>query len=167
MKKLKLALIGLLFSLVANANGELAQFDRIVLTLVDGTSYEIPINSGSYIYSYVEGTGIAAKQVIEIKGDNCKYKFDRDEISTLKCIEIIAGIENVTADDVEKLRIEDGKIIIHPSLEGENLAVYDLAGRLVEYTTIESNQLQLSLDYLPTGVYIVKAKECSIKVAVK
>lgn len=168
MKKLKLVLLSLLVGLMANAtDGELAQFDKIEIVLVDGTKYEIPINNQSYIYSYVEGTGLAAQQLVRVKGDNCEYLFNRNEIKTMRCMEIIGGIENVTADDIEKLRIEDGKVIIHSSLEGENLAVYDLAGRLVEYTTIESNQLQLSLDYLPTGIYIVKANGYSIKVAVK
>ena len=84
MKKLKLVLLGLFFGLVANATEELKQFARIAVTLTDGTYYEIPINSSSYIYSYVEGTGVNAVQVVLIKGDNCEYKFNRKEIKTLQ-----------------------------------------------------------------------------------
>ena len=95
MKKLKLVLLSLLVGLMANAtDGELAQFDKIEIVLVDGTKYEIPINNQSYIYSYVEGTGLAAQQLVRVKGDNCEYLFNRNEISKMRCMEIIAGIES-------------------------------------------------------------------------
>ena len=167
MKKLKLVLFSLLVGLIANATDiELAQFDKIELELVDGTKYEIPINTQSYIYSYVEGTGIKARQLVRVKGDNCEYLFNRNEISKMRCIEMVVGIENVTVDDIEKLHFEDGKVKVHSSLQGENLAVYDIAGRMVVYTTIDE-QSTIDLSYLPAGVYVVKVNDQSIKVAVK
>ena len=166
MKKLKLVLLGLACSFMANANGELAQFDKIEIVLVDGTKYEIPINNQSYIYSYVEGTGVNATQIVYIKGDNCEYQFNRNEIKTLYCIEMVVGIENVTVDDIEKIQFEDGKVRVHSSLQGENLAVYDIAGRIVVYTTIDEQSI-IDLSYLPAGVYVVKVNDQSIKVAVK
>lgn len=166
MKKLKLVLIGLLFGLVANATEELKQFDRIALLLTDGTYYEIPINSSSYIYSYVEGTGTNATQLVMIKGDNCEYKFNRNEILSLKCVELVSGINDIITENVEKLRYEDGRFKLHSSLEGEMLAVYDLSGRLVLYTKI-TETLKISIEHLPAGVYIAKVNELSIKVAVK
>jgi hypothetical protein len=81
-------------------------------------------------------------------------------------MEIIAGIENVTADDIEKIQFEDGKVRVHSSLQGENLAVYDIAGRMVIYTTIAEQSI-IDLSYLPAGVYVVKVNDQSIKVAVK
>ena len=81
-------------------------------------------------------------------------------------MEIIGGIENVTADDIEKLQFEDGKVRVHSSLQGENLAVYDIAGRMVIYTTI-AEQSTIDLSYLPAGVYVVKVNDQSLKVAVK
>lgn len=167
MKKLKLVLFSLLVGLIANATDiELAQFDKIELELVDGTKYEIPINTQSYIYSYVEGTGINARQLVRVKGDNCEYLFNRNEISKMRCIEMVVGIENVTVDDIEKLHFEDGKVKVHSSLQGENLAVYDIAGRMMVYTSIDE-QSTIDLSYLPAGVYVVKVNDQSIKVAVK
>lgn len=166
MKTLKLVLLGLVCSFMANATDELAQFDKIEIELVDGTTYEIPINNQSYIYSYVEGTGIKARQLVRVKGDNCEYLFNRNEISKMRCIEMVVGIENVTVDDIEKLHFEDGKVKVHSSLQGENLVVYDIAGRMVVYTTIDE-QSTIDLSYLPAGVYVVKVNDQSIKVAVK
>ena len=167
MKKLKLVLFSLLVGLIANATDiEFAQFDKIEIELVDGTKYEIPINNQSYIYSYVEGTGINARQLVRVKGDNCEYLFNRNEISKMRCIEMVVGIENVTVDDIEKLHFEDGKVKVHSSLQGENLVVYDIAGRMVVYTTIDE-QSTIDLSYLPAGVYVVKVNDQSIKVAVK
>jgi hypothetical protein len=167
MKKLKLVLFSLLVGLIANATDiELAQFDKIEIVLVDGTKYEIPINNQSYIYSCVEGTGINARQIVRVKGDKCEYLFNRNEISKMRCIEMVVGIENVTVDDIEKLHFEDGKVKVHSSLQGENLAVYDIAGRMMVYTTIDE-QSTIDLSYLPAGVYVVKVNDQSIKVAVK
>jgi len=167
MKKLKLVLFSLLVGLIANATDiELAQFDKIEIALVDGTKYEIPINNQSYIYSYVEGTGIKARQLVRVKGDNCEYLFNRNEIKTMRCIEMVVGIENVTIDDIEKLYYEGGKVRVHSSLQGENLAVYDIAGRMVIYTTIDEQSI-INLSDLPAGVYVVKVNDQSIKVAVK
>jgi hypothetical protein len=55
---------------------------------------------------------------------------------------------------------------VHSSLQGENLAVYDIAGRMVIYTTIAEQSI-VDLSYLPAGVYVVKVNDQSIKVAVK
>lgn len=166
MKKLKLVLMGLLVALMANATDELKQFDRIAIELKDGTYYEIPINSSSYIYSCVEGTGTTAKQIVQVKGDNCEYKFDRDEIKTMKCVELVSGIKDIIVEDIEKLRYEDGRFKIDSSLIGEYLSVYDLAGRMVLYTKINNKPI-ISIDYLPEGIYIAKINDQTIKVAVK
>ena len=101
-----------------------------------------------------------------IKGDNCEYKFNRNEILSLKCVELVSGINDIITENVEKLRYEDGRFKLHSSLEGEMLAVYDLSGRLVLYTKI-TETLKISIEHLPAGVYIAKVNELSIKVAVK
>ena len=165
MKKLKLVLLGLFIGLVANATEELKQFDRIAVTLTDGTYYEIPINSSSYIYSNVEGNGSSAKQLVRIKGDNREYVFDRNEIKSLQCIEYVSGINDIIIDDVEKLRYENDKFKFHSSLEGEYLVVYDMMGRMVLYTKI-TDKSSITLKHLPAGVYVAKVKNESIKVAV-
>lgn len=166
MKKLKLVLLGLFIGLVANATEELKQFDRIAVTLTDGTYYEIPINSSSYIYSNIEGTGANAVQVVLIKGDNCEYKFDRNEIKTLQCIELVSGINDIIIENVEKLRYENDKFKFHSSIKGEYLAVYDMMGRMVLYTKI-TDKSSITLKHLPVGIYVAKVKNESIKVAVK
>ena len=79
---------------------------------------------------------------------------------------MVVGIENVTVDEIEKIQYEDGKVRVHSSLQGENLAVYDIAGRMVIYTTIDEQSI-IDLSYLPAGVYVVKVNDQSIKVAVK
>ena len=108
MKKLKLVLLAMFIGLVANATDELKQYDRIAIELTDGTYHEIPINSSSYIYSRVEGSGTAAKQVVLVKGDNCEYKFDRNEIKSLRCVEYVSGISDIIVEDIEKIVILSG-----------------------------------------------------------
>jgi hypothetical protein len=166
MKKLKFVLLAMCIGLVANATEELKQFDRIAVTLVDGTYYEIPINSSSYIYSHVLGTGVNATQIVYIKGDNCEYKFDRNEIKTLRCVEYYSGIKDIIVENREKLRYEDDKFKFDSSLIGEDLFVYDISGRLIHYETI-TEKSTITLKHLPVGVYVAKVKNESIKVAVR
>ena len=166
MKKLKLVLLAMFIGLVANATDELKQYDRIAIELTDGTYHEIPINSSSYIYSCVEGSGTAAKQVVLVKGDNCEYKFDRSEIKSLRCVEYVSGISDIIVEDIEKIRYEEGRFRLHSSLEGEMLSVYDMMGRLILHVRIADNA-KITLEHLPAGVYVAKVNNESIKVAVK
>jgi hypothetical protein len=166
MKRLKIVLLSIFVVLVANATEELIQYDKIVLTLVDGTRYEIPINGSSYIYSTIEGSDSDAKQVVLIKGDNCEYKFNREEIKTLECIEYYNSVKSVIDENREQLRYKDDKFKFDPSLEGEELFVYDISGRLVYRETI-SGESTLTLKGLPTGVYVATVNNVSIKVMVR
>lgn len=165
MKKLKLVLLMLLCGLVANATEDLKQFDKIVLQLTDGTKYEIPINSSSYIYSCIEESDTIARQVVFVKGDNCEYKFDRSEIASISCIEAPENM-GITPVETDKLRFEDGVIKAHSSLAGEYITIYDLAGRMVLYTKIQE-KTAVSLEHLRVGIYIAKSGGQTIKVTVR
>ncbi len=165
MKKLKLVLLMLLCVIMANASEDLKQFDKIVLQLTDGTRYEIPINSSSYIYSCIEESDTIVRQVVIVKGDNCEYKFERAEIASIRCVEVPEGM-GVTPIKTDKLRYEDGVIKTHSSLAGEYITIYDLAGRVVLYTKIQE-KTAVSIEHLPVGIYIAKSGGQTIKVAVR
>jgi hypothetical protein len=64
------------------------------------------------------------------------------------------------------LRYKDDKFKFDPSLEGEELFVYDISGRLVYRETI-SGESTLTLKGLPTGVYVATVNNVSIKVMVR
>lgn len=166
MKKLKLVLLGLLVSLVVNAEDEMKQYDKITLKLVDGTSYDIPIDGNSYIYSCIENEGENNVQVIYINGDQQKYKFRRDEILSLSCIPLPAGIEYIEPEKMDNMRYEEGVFKFTGSLHGEYLSVYDISGRLIQYTQITTNS-RISLEHLPQGIYVAKVNSETIKVAVR
>lgn len=168
MKVLFLTLLCLVCSLGVNAGDKLREYNKIIIELVDGTKHEVAIDGKSYIYSFIEGDGGAAVQVVEVKGADKYLKFDRDEIKSLKCIEDPTGIDEIVPDNgvINKLRYEDGHIKCLGSLAGEKLSIYDASGRLVHEEMILGESL-ISIKHLASGAYVAKTKDYSIKVMVK
>lgn len=168
MKRLNLVLLCFAMAVVANAGDVLRQYHKIVIELVDGTQHEVDINGKSYIYSCVEGEGLDAVQVVEIQGANTFLKFNRDEIKTLKCIEDVTGVDEIKPDNgvINKLRFENGRIKCLGSLAGEELRIYDAAGRLVHAEKI-LGESSIGVEHLHPGAYVAKTKDYSIKVMVK
>lgn len=168
MKVLFLTLLCLVCSLSVNAGDKLREYNKIVIELVDGTKHEVAIDGKSYIYSFIEGDGGAAVQVVEVKGADKYLKFNRDEIKSLKCIEDPTGIDEIVPDNgvINKLRYDNGSIRCLASLAGEKLLVYDVSGRVVYEETIMGESL-ISVKHLASGAYVAKAKDYSIKLMVK
>ena len=168
MKVLFLTLLCLVCSLSVNAGDKLREYNKIVIELVDGTKHEVAIDGKSYIYSFIEGDGGAAVQVVEVKGADKYLKFNRDEIKSLKCIEDPTGIDEIVSDNgvINKLRYEDGHIKCLGSLAGEDLRIYDATGRLV-YVAKIAGESYVGIEHLHPGAYVAKTKDYSIKVMVK
>lgn len=168
MKRQILMMLCLLCTVCASAGDKLREYNKIVIELVDGTKHEVAIDGKSYIYSFIEGDGGAAVQVVEVKGADKYLKFDRDEIKSLKCIEDPTGIDEIAKDDgvINKLRYEDGHIKCLGSLAGEKLFIYDVSGRVVHEETIMGESM-ISVKHLVSGAYVAKTKSYSIKLMVK
>jgi hypothetical protein len=168
MKKLVILLLAILFTVPVMADGEKKQYDKVVITLVDGRVFDIEIDADSYIYSYTTEKGGQEIQMVEVLGVSEDYMFERDEIKSVKFVEaVLTGIDNVTeVSEQNPMRFIDGELVFHDSLHGEMLYVYDTAGKLVMSACVNSNANQ-SLDILPKGTYLAKVKECKLKVVVR
>ena len=73
MRKLLFILFGLILSTSAFADGGLKQYDKIIITLIDGRVFDIEIDSESYIYSFVEEEDGDNVQLIEVIGTREEY----------------------------------------------------------------------------------------------
>lgn len=163
MKKILILLLGIISCFAATAD-VWKQYDKILVLLNDGTSYEIPIDEDSYIYSFLTRANDGVVRMVEIAGNDCLYQFYRSEITSIKYLESYNSIMNVPeVNVVNKLQFKDGYIKCNPLLVGKQLFVYDLAGRMVmnEIITIDS---AISVDHLLDGVYIAKVDEYTIKI---
>ncbi len=168
MKKLVILLLAILFTVPVMADGEKKQFDKVVITLVDGRVFDIEIDADSYIYSYTTEKDGQVMQMVEVLGVSEDYMFERDEIRSMKFVEaVLTGIDNVTeVTELNPMRFIDGELVFHGSLHGQTLYVYDAAGKQVLMAAVNA-AANLSLDILPKGTYLAKVKECKLKVVVR
>lgn len=168
MRKLILFLFGLTINIAAFADGDLKQYDKIIITLIDGRVFDIEIDTESYIYSFVEERDGNSVQLIEVIGTREEYLFERSEVNSMKFIEAIdTQIDNV-ADVSEKnpMRYFDGVLTFHRSLIGEKLYVYDVAGKIMLTATVNEGGI-VSLAHLSAGTYVAKVKDINIKAVVR
>ncbi len=167
MRKLLFILFGLILSTSAFADGGLKQYDKIIITLIDGRVFDIEIDSESYIYSFVEEDGDNV-QLIEVIGTREEYIFERGEVRSMKFIEAIDTQIDEVADVSEKnpMRYFDGVLTFHRSLIGEKLYVYDVAGKIMLTATINEGGI-VSLAHLSAGTYVAKVKDINIKAIVR
>ena len=168
MRKLILFLFGLTINITAFADGDLKQYDKIIITLIDGRVFDIEIDTESYIYSFVEERDGNSVQLIEVIGTREEYVFERSEVNSMKFIEAIdTQIDNV-ADVSEKnpMRDFDGVLTFHRSLIGEKLYVYDVAGKIMLTATVNEGGI-VSLAHLSAGRYVAKVKDINIKAVVR
>lgn len=168
MRKLLFILFGLILSTSAFADGGLKQYDKIIITLIDGRVFDIEIDTESYVYSFVEEREGNNVQLIEVIGTREEYIFERGEVKSMKFIEAIDTQIDEVADVSEKnpMRYFDGVLTFHRSLIGEKLYVYDVAGKIMLTATINEGGI-VSLAHLSAGTYVAKVKDINIKAIVR
>lgn len=167
MKRLLTLILGLGLAMASWAEEELKMYSHVYLKLHDGNTYEIPIEHGSKMHSYVVGAGRTAYHVVDITGTDCFYQFRRDEIAVMKLVEDATGIEFVEYDSndahASMLYFKDGKLYIHHMLEGATLWVYNLSGQLMTTQRVEDD-CTIDLSDLDEGVYVAKVNEHTLKI---
>ena len=163
-----LLLMATVLSVRASAEDEVKMYSHVTLMLHDGSKYDIPIEHGSQIYSYVRGTGTNTYFVVDVTGKDCYYLFRREEIASMKMTEDAEHVDIDTPtieDDVHasKLHYRKGELLVHQTLDGTQLTIVDLCGRVV-YTTRVESPFALHLGFLPEGVYVAKVNEYTLKI---
>lgn len=168
MRKIVFLFFAMVFASAALADENPKQYDMVIVTLLDGRVFDIEIDADSYIYSYTKEVDGVAVQYVEISGVAEDCLFERGEISSMKFAEaVLTGIDNVTeVTEQNPMRFIDGELVFHGSLHGQTLYVYDAAGKQVLMAAVNA-AANLSLDILPKGTYLVKVKECKLKVVVR
>lgn len=167
MKKLFALMMGLSMAIASWAEDEVKMYSHVYLRLHDGNTYEIPIENGSTLHSYVVGTGRAAYHVVDVTGTDCFYQFRRDEIAVMNFIEDVTGLEFIEYDSNDEhasmLCYKEEKLMVHPSLEGAVVWVYTLAGQMIDRQRVEGD-CSVDMRELPDGVYVAKVNEHTLKI---
>lgn len=168
MRKLLFLLFALFVATTAVADDKKKLYDKAVLTLVDGRVFDIDIDTDSYIYSYIKGAGEFMVQYIEVSGKSEVYLFERSELMSMKFVESKStDIDDApVVDQCNPMRYIDNELVFHSILNGETLYVYDMAGKSVMTAVVDSEK-NISLAALAKGRYLVKVKDCEIKVLVR
>lgn len=168
MRKLLFILFGLTLCTSVFADGKLKQYDKIIITLIDGRVFDIEIDADSYVYSYVEDRNGNNVQLIEVIGTREEYIFERGEMRSMKFIEAIDTSIDELADVSANnpMRYLDGILTFHRSLNGATLYVYDVAGKTILTATVKEGGI-VSLAHLSAGTYVAKVKDINIKVIVR
>ena len=166
--------------------------DRVVVRCYSEKNYGgycIPLTEGIYTQADLALHGLAANDLssVEILDDNYRVKlytsanctgtfmtrsvsgknlataFD-NKVCSIK-VEVKpggTGINGTTADDDILLTAEGGNIIVE-NAEGEQLCIYDMAGKLVSQDRILAASQAVSLSSLPRGNYIVRVADKAIR----
>lgn len=133
----------------------LAKYDNGDLTLNRGWRYVdlTPLGEVSELYFTMKSTDASAY------GDNTPDYFCLDKLQ-VKRVDSPTGIDGLAADGRENIKYDRSTKAV--SVQGADFAaVYDAAGNMV----MSSEQSSFSLEYLPAGVYVVKAGNARIKIA--
>ena len=168
MKKIIILLFGLMLSTTVLADGKYKQYDKVILTLVDGRVFDIEIDADSYIYSYVEEKEGERVQFVEVKGTHEEYIFERKEVASMKFAESVetAIEEHLIVDELNPMRYIDGVLTFHSSLNGEKMYLYDAVGREVLTATVHDKAVVI-IKHLAKGTYVAKVKDINLKVVVR
>lgn len=168
MKRLLTLMLGLGLAMASWAEEELKMYSHVYLKLHDGNTYEIPIEHGSKMRSYVVGTGRTAYHVVDITGTDCFYQFRRDEIAVMKLVEDTEHVDIDTPtieDDVHasKLQYKLGELKVHHTLEGARITIANTQGHVV-YSGVVEEPYAVNLGFLGDGIYIAKVNEHTLKI---
>lgn len=74
-----------------------------------------------------------------------------------------SAVENVEASDYQVYN--EGRVIVLNGAEGQNAAIYDIAGRMISNTTVNSDNARFEV--AAAGVYVVRVNGESFRVVVK
>ena len=167
MKRLLTLMLGLGLAMASWANDGFRQYSHVYLQLHSGDIYEIPVSAGSTLHSYVVGTGRTAYHVVDVTGTDCFYQFRRDEIAVMRFMEDVTGIEFIEYDPLDEhasmLCFKEGRLMVHPSLEGAVALIYSLSGKLITAQRVEGD-CTIDMSHLDGGIYVAKVNEHTLKV---
>lgn len=168
MRKIVFLLFAMVFASAALADEKPKQYDMVIVTLLDGRVFDIEIDADSYIYSYTKEVDGVAVQYVEISGVAEDCLFERGEISSMKFAEAVqTGINDLPmVDEKNPIRCINGELVMHGSLNGEILNMYDMAGKHVMSAVVRSD-VNIPLHNVAVGTYIVKVKDFKLKVVVR
>lgn len=147
-------------------DGQLVQYDRVLITLIDQSQYELGIDGQSSIHGYVLGNGHTMVDVIGT--GTFYYTFDRAEILSIQFLEsdfqsIIEDIHEVADDHSFVVRYQDGQLQAAPSAVGSTCRIYTVAGNPVSSFVI-SQAGNVDLPELTPGIYLLKAGGITFKI---
>lgn len=134
----------------------LAKYDNGDLTLNRGWRYVdlTPLGEVSEIYFSMKSTDAS------VYGDNTPDYFCLDKLQVKPVDSDPTAVNGIAADGRGNIRYDRATKMV--SVQGADFAaVYDTAGSMV----MSSEQPAFSLEYLPAGVYVVKAGNARIKIA--
>ena len=134
----------------------LGKYDNGDLTLNRGWRYVdlTPLGEVNELYFTMKSTDAGAY------GDNTPDYFCLDKLQVKRVASDPTAVNGFAADSRENIRYDRATKMV--SVQGADFAaVYDTAGNMV----MSSEQPAFSLEYLPAGVYVVKAGNARIKIA--
>ena len=132
------------------------EYDNGDLTLNRGWRYVdlTPLGEVNELYFTMKSTDAGAY------GDNTPDYFCLDKLQVKRVASDPTAVNGIAADSRENIRYDRASKMV--TVQGADFAaVYDAAGSMV----MSSEQSSFSLEYLPAGVYVVKAGNARIKIA--
>ena len=169
MRTLLILLSALFIVTTATADNRMKQYDKVVITLTDGRVFDIEIDEASIIYSYVKEKDSVLKQYVEVVGVSEVYIFERLEMLSVKFVEETdwKSEENVAVvNEMNPIRYINGELVMHNSLNGETLEIFDLSGIRISEAVVRGNA-NIPMHAFPAGKYIVTVKDLELKVIVQ
>lgn len=169
MRKLLILLSALFIVTTATADNRMKQYDKVVITLTDGRVFDIEIDEASIIYSYVKEKDSVLEQYVEVVGVSEVYIFERLEMLSVKFVEATdqTGVENVAmVNEMNPIRYINGELVMHSSLNGERLKIFDMEGKRIAEAVVREN-VNISMHAFAAGKYLVTVKDLELKVIVQ
>ena len=85
----------------------------------------------------------------------------------MKLIEDVTGIEFLDYDSEDphasKIQYKLGELLVHNTLDGEQLIIVDAQGKTLFVEHVDAPYV-LDLSFLPSGVYVAKVNEHTLKI---
>lgn len=151
------------------SGGHLMQYDRVVVVLHDGKTYEIGIDGSSSIKSYEEEAG---QFVLVVYGTGSYYyTFAREEVKTLKFLEsedqsIIEDLQEIVDEHSSKIIMGKDGLQFHPSTQGKVCLIQDLSGKVIRCFVVDSPYV-MRCDEMPRGIYLVTVENYTLKIMLR
>lgn len=147
--------------------GQMTQYDRVVVTTHENEIYTLEIDGNSTIHSYKNADEVFVVDVL------CKgayyYHFHRDEIKSIRFLEsedqsiIIEDLHAVEDDHSFVVRYDDGEILMSGAAVGQICYIRNIGGK-VERSFFVQQSGRVSIDDLRPGIYIVTIGRYTLKV---